>query len=107
MILITEDLFDIAWRLRAVNDDYRLYYNGRLRRYEVHSASRGSMQFALPFDELDARAVDYARYTAVQNADRLLREVEEHNARLDRRLACDIAERAGSVTSEMRRKNES
>ena len=84
LISITNDLFDIAWRLRAIDDDYRIVYNTEKKRYEVHKASCGSMQFVIPFDELDARAVYYARKTRVQYADMIFREIEEHNARLER-----------------------
>ena len=84
LIRITQDVFDIAQRLQALNDDYVLYYNARLGRYEVHSKARGTLQFVLPYAELDARAVEYARKTAVCNADALFDEVERHNAAVRR-----------------------
>lgn len=79
LIEITNDLFDISFRLRAINDDYRLYYNGQKRRYEVHSAKRQALQFVVPYDELDARTVDYAMYSRVENADVLFRDIERNN----------------------------
>ena len=82
MIEITNDLFDIAWRLRSVNDDYRLYYNAEKRRYEVHSAERNALQFVVPYDELDARTVEYARYTSVGNAKQVFSDIDKNNAKL-------------------------
>ena len=83
MIEITNDLFDIASRLRAINDDYRLYYNAQKRRYEVHSAKRQRLQFIVPYDELDARTVEYARYSRVENAKRIFEDIEKHNSKLE------------------------
>ena len=83
MIEITNDLFDIAWRLRSVNDDYRLYYNASKGRYEVHSAQDNSLSFVVPYDELDARTVEYARYTSVSNADMVLSDIETNNSKIE------------------------
>ena len=82
MILITNDLFDIAWRLRAINDDYRVYYNVEKGRYEVHSSNKNTLEFVVPYDQLDARTVEYARYSRVENAERIFAEMEKHNAKL-------------------------
>lgn len=81
MILITNDLFDIASRLRSVNSSYRLYYNTQKSRYEVRNSNTNALEFVVPYDELDARTVDYARYTSVQNAEQLFSDIEKHNAK--------------------------
>ena len=83
LIEITNDLYDIAARLRSVNDGYRVYYNARLRRYEVHDKSqRGdTLAFVVPYAELDARTIDYALYTRRENADKVLADVEDSNAK--------------------------
>ena len=69
LISITDDLYDIAWRLKAINDDYRLVYNTVKNRYEVYSRSTDAIQFVVPYNELDARTVNYALMSRVQNAD--------------------------------------
>ena len=83
LIEITNDLYDISSRLRGVNDDYRLYYNPQKGRYEVHSAKRGKLQFVVPYDELDARTVEYALYSRVENAELVFRDIERNNRRLN------------------------
>lgn len=105
LVPVTNDLFDIAWRLRAVNDDYRLFYNTLSAKYEVHSAERGTVQFVVPFDALDARTVEYARRTRVQNAREIFDEIERANADADKLLARKKAERVLQAVSE-RRSNE-
>ena len=84
MIEITNDLYDIALRLRSVNDSYRVYYNVAKSRYEVWNADANRLEFILPYDELDARAVEYARYTSVQNAAALIEEIERNNEQVER-----------------------
>ena len=81
MILITNDLFDIASRLQSVNDSYRLYYNTQKHRYEVHNVNTNALEFVVPYDELDARTVEYARYTSVSNADCIFSDIEKNNAK--------------------------
>ena len=94
MILITSDLFDIAWRLRSVNDGYRLYYNTQKCRYEVRNSITDALEFVVPYDELDARTVEYARYTSVQNANALFEEIERNNKQVEKDKIAKIAENA-------------
>ena len=106
LLLITDDLYDIAARLKSVNENYAVYYNVEKQRYEVHDGQRGTLEFLVPFDELDARTVEYARYSSVNNAKRLFEEVEEHNRRLEKDKATRAIERAAVAYEEGRRINE-
>ena len=104
--LIENDLFDIASRLRSVNDSYILYYNTEKERYEVHDRVRHCLQFVVPFDELDARTVEYARYSRVENAHKIFAEVEYHNKKLEKEQVSTAIERAAVAIEDGRRKNE-
>ena len=104
--LITDDLFDIANRLRSVKDSYVLYYNTEKGRYEVHDSVHGCLEFVVPFDELDARTVQYARYSGVSRAEQIFAEVEEHNRRMEKAQASCAIERAAVALEEGRRMNE-
>lgn len=75
------DLYDISSRLRDVDDRYRLYRNLRTNKFEVYIGR--ALQFAVPFDELDARTIAYAKKTRIERKDELLAEIERHNRRLD------------------------
>ena len=87
VIEITNDLFDIAWQLRSVNDSYRLFYNTQKRRYEVHNSNTSALEFVVPYDELDARTVEYARYTSVSNAEQIFSDIERNNAKFSQQIA--------------------
>lgn len=86
LIEIHEDLFDIAARLRSVNENYRLYYNKICDRYEVHNVLQrpSTLAFVVPYKELDARTVEYARFSRVQNAEKVFRDIEKHNQNLEK-----------------------
>ena len=104
--VITNDLYDIANRLRAVNEDYAVYYNTDNARFEVHDERRGALAFVVPYEELDARTVEYALYTRVENSKRIFEEVEQHNRRVEKEQAGLAVERAAVAYEEGRRFNE-
>ena len=85
LIEIVNDLYDISARLRSVNGNYRLFYNTELKRYEVRNGgASGVLEFVVPFGELDARTVEYAMYSRVENADEIFGEIEKHNVSLEK-----------------------
>ena len=77
-------MFDIAARLKSVDRNYRLYFNKLSNRYEVHNILQrpSTLAFVVPYGELDARTVEYARFSRVQNAEKVFRDIEENNERL-------------------------
>lgn len=79
---IREDLFDIAHRLREIDGRYVLYRNLRLNRFEIHA--NGALQIAVPYARLDARTLELARSTRLEYADRLMRELDRENQKLER-----------------------
>ena len=101
--VITNDLYDIADRLRAVNENYVLYYNTDKLRFEVHDGKKDRLEFVVPFEELDARTVEYAMYTRVENSKRIFEEMEEANRRLDKDQARLALERAAMAYEDVRR----
>ncbi len=86
LIAITDDLFDIANRLKAIDQNYRVFFNVETQKFEVHNMAQrlGTLAFVVPFDELDARTVQYARFTRVENAQKLFDEVDKHNQSLEK-----------------------
>ena len=78
---IRHDLFGIAKRLKSIDRRYELFFNRKKNRYEIYA--NGAMQMALPFERLDARAIEYARKTRLENLNKLIAEIEAENARLE------------------------
>lgn len=101
LIEITNDLFDVAWRLQAVDKDYSLRYNVKARRYEVYFRSRNQRAFVVPFDEIDARTVEYARHTRTENIACLVAELDKQNALADKRNRQAAAEKCRQILEEV------
>ena len=78
---IEHDLFDIASRLKEVDERYELFFNKSLGRYEIFA--NGVLQIAVPFDRLDARTVEFARKTRLENLQKLIENIDRENALLD------------------------
>ena len=72
---VTSDLFNIAARLKSINKDYRVFWNNRDNRFEIHTHS---LEFTVK--ELDERVLEHAQRTRKENADAIEQEVNEHNA---------------------------
>jgi len=76
---VTHDLFQIARRLKQINRDYCVFWNNKANRYEVHT---NHFEFAVPYDRLDCRTIDYALKTRKQNAHQIECEINAHNNEL-------------------------
>ncbi len=87
LIKIESDVFFICQRLKEVDESYQVFYNLRTESYEVHSSEqqKNSYCFKIPFDRLDERTIDYAVKTRSENRDKLLKEIELNNKRIEER----------------------
>ena len=93
--MVKDDLFHVAKRLRQIDSRYRVYFNRRLFRFEIHA--QGAMQIALPFDRLDERSVEYVRKTRVENLDALTKEIELDNAKIEKRRQDELLKKMGGM----------
>lgn len=86
MIEIFSDLYDIAKRLKQIDANYRVFYNNKKQKFELHRDSGGkvSYQLTFPFDTLDARAIEHCLKTRKQRAMQLLQEIEKENILLEK-----------------------
>ena len=91
---VRSDVFDIADRIREVDERYRLYYNADKRRYEVRLY--GTNELAVTWtDHLDARLVTKLRETHVRRRNELLKEIEKSEELARRKAESEARERIG------------
>ena len=82
---VRNDLFDVSARIKSIDENYKIYFNGDTRRYELHNARKNpTYQLTFPFARLDKRALDYTVKTAIKNRELILKEIEEQNAKEER-----------------------
>lgn len=92
---IKEDVFDLADRIREVDEEYRLFYNLDRSRYEVRKRGELAVTWTEP---LSAGLITKLRETHVRRRNELLKEIEEGEARARREEEHRSRERIGEMT---------
>ena len=77
-------VFEIERRLREIDDNYRLYFNKKDKRFEVHNLKNvgDTLSIVCPFDTIDARLIRLVRQTRAERSNSLFQEIEEHNEKI-------------------------
>ena len=84
LIEIKDDLFDVSSRIKSIDENYKIYFNGGTCRYELHNAQKTpSFQAVFPYSTLDKRALDFARQSSIKNKELIIAEIDAHNERLE------------------------
>ncbi len=83
-ILLDCDPFYISSRIKEVDENYFIVFNTARNAYELHSSAQIGSTYALtiPYSQLDERTIFLARKTRKQNFDKLIRQMDEENQRL-------------------------
>ena len=95
-IKVTNDVFDIASRLKEIDSHYYVVFNTEKGRLEVHFEGQypNSLACVVPNNCLDTRTVAHVNRTRRENIDKLIKEMDEHNARLEKESAKTIIKNA-------------
>ncbi len=98
LVAVYNDLFDVSSRIKSIDDDYQIYFNRGNCRYELHNLRcKPTKQADIPWKTLDCRVLSWARKTRVENLERLVKEMNEHNQRLERKNGYAQLQRAQSI----------
>ena len=83
-VMITNDVFDIAKRIKEIDEDYFVVYDTKLCRFEVHNKRQkpDTLSLVLPYDTLDCRAIDKVLSTRTEYIAKRLAEIDEYNQKL-------------------------
>ena len=91
---IKSDVFDIADRIREVDDEYRLFYNFDRQLFEVRKRGELCVYWQEP---LSAALIVKLRETHVRRREQLLREIELAEARAEKQAESRDKERIGEA----------
>ena len=88
LINIFTDPFFICQRLKEIDRSYFVMFDLEKKNYQLHSSEQKGNSYCLtfPFDCLDARAVEHAKKTRVENEDKIIEEIDRENKRLEKKL---------------------
>ena len=83
-VMITNDVFDIAKRIKEIDEDYFVVYDKRLCRFEVHNKRQrpDTLCLVLPYDTLDCRTIDKVVTTRIEYIAKQLAEIDAYNEKL-------------------------
>lgn len=93
---VLSNVYDIPVRLKEVNRDFFVMFNTRQQKFEIHCASQPFDTYActLPYDELDARALQYVREFSRERTEHLAEEIDLYNEELDRKEKAALIDKA-------------
>ena len=102
-IPVLDNVYDIPARLKSLSRSFFVMLNTRTQKFEIHSSNvpYNTFECALPFDELDARAIEYARRYSAVRLEETAREVELHNERLEKRRYNEMIDKANYKAREV------
>lgn len=92
---IVSDVFDLADRIREVDEEYRLFYNFDHRRYEVRKRGELCITWTEP---LSAALITKLRETHVRRRNELLQEIERAEEGARKQEEARQRERIGEMT---------
>lgn len=83
LIVIENDLFDIAWRVKAIDENYYVVYNPKNSRYEVHNKKcRPSLSMVVE-GILDVRVIKKLRETHISRLKQIIEKIERTNREIE------------------------
>lgn len=92
--LVDGDLYGISRRIKEISKGYFIVFNTRTEHYEAHCTENLGWDthcLTIPYPRLDYRTLQLARETNVRlHGDRILKQLEEHNAKLTARNEKDF-----------------
>jgi len=77
-----EDLYFVSEEIRKVNENFKLFYNIKTKRYEIREGFEGN-KFIISIESYpDEKLLEKLAFSDPQNIDKVFKKVEEENAKL-------------------------
>ena len=84
LIKIFNDVHDICFRLKQIDDGYFVVFNTNSNCFEVHNNKQlNTFCLKVPFGCLDKRTVDLTLKTRRENFEKILEEIDNSNQKLE------------------------
>ena len=94
LVPIENDVFDVAWELKKIDDGYRICFNKQKNRFEIHHVDcHPTLQLVVPYESLDYRTVLFVQKTRV-GRELNPTDVDEWNRQLEEKKVKKIKEDA-------------
>ena len=79
------DPMSISRRIKEIDAGYRLFFNNKTNRVEVHNKNNigDTLSLVCPFDKIDTRLIVLLRQTRRERSKEVFEEIEKNNAKLE------------------------
>lgn len=85
-IKIESDVFDIAKRVKQINENYYILFDTSKQKFELHSKEQqNSYCFSYPFQNLDNRFLDLVYTTNIEYIDNIVEDIDNNNREIEQR----------------------
>ena len=95
LVRITNDVFDIARRVKELDEGYYPVYDTEKHRYEIRHSDGDYIAVVVPYDGLDARILRHLYLTRRDNALAALEKMEAENERQTKLSVANAMDEAG------------
>lgn len=104
LININSDVFDITNRIKEIDSGYFVVYNTNTRNFEIHNTKQNGSTFCITCDTgLNATVITKLRKSKIENIDKILREIDENNAKYEKESNRIIKDESAFKLKEMMR----
>lgn len=102
LVVVDKDVLGITDRIKEIDKEYFLVFNALDNRFEVHHADAKPYTrcLTLPYERLDARAIDYVNSTRVENAKQMIYEMDRHNEALEAQKKKELLNQMEELTDQ-------
>ncbi|MDD4110357.1 MAG: hypothetical protein PHS54_02260 [Clostridia bacterium] len=86
LIEIQNDIYFINSRLKEIDEKYQIYFNTKRNVFEVHNKGQigDSYCLTIPYSLLDQRTIDLINKTKIENKEKILKEIEKNNEKIEK-----------------------
>lgn len=103
-ILVETNVFNIPERLKAIDKGYFVVFRPYSQRYELHHEEQDfTLCTEFPYDELDSRAIDYAKKTRIENIDIIMEEMKKKNEKIENDRKESFLDKVGEIAKDIHR----
>ncbi|MFA6860319.1 MAG: hypothetical protein WCR30_02925 [Clostridia bacterium] len=98
-----DDVFFVEKRLKEISKDYFVLYNKKKMKWEVHNSSQhfSTLCLTIPYEVLDERTVTLVNKTRIENKEKIIKEIDETNLKLEKRKEKESLEKAKAILEEI------
>ena len=99
LIEIKNDVYFILSRLKEIDKNYRIFYNTKNNKFEIHNKAQIGNSYCLtvPYKFLDNRAFELVLKTRVENSKKLFEEIDKQNEKIERKSENEIYKQAENI----------